>query len=122
MARRIGVEGLDELKKRLDRLGEQIEAGVLKAVEESAQAVRTDARSSVRVDTGRLQRGLIVRINRSKLTAEVGWFDKDLYYAAFQEFGTSSVPANPALTGAAEAERPRFVRRLTEEVRREIGA
>ncbi|MCD0450768.1 HK97 gp10 family phage protein [Actinocorallia sp. API 0066] len=115
------MSGLPELMRELDRLGARIEAGVLKAVEESAQAVRTDARGAVRVDTGRLQRGLTVRVDRARLLAEVGWFDPKLYYAAFQEHGTSSIPANPALTSAAESERPRFPRRLAAEIEREIG-
>lgn len=121
MARNVSVEGLDRLARRLNELGEQIRAAALKAVEDAAEAVRDDTRDSVRVDTGRLRNGVEVRIDRENLSAEVGWFDKDLYYAAFQEHGTTRIPANPALTAAAEAERGRFPGRLGEDVRREIG-
>lgn len=119
--RRVTVEGLGQLRRRLDQLDEQIRAGVNKAVRESAKAVREDAAGRVRVDTGRLRDELLAVVNERRLSAEVGWFDDDLYYARYHEFGTSSIPANPVLATAAERERRRFVRRLTEDVRGEIG-
>lgn len=121
MADQVTIEGLAELRQRLDELGEQIRQGAEKAIEESAEAVRDDAQQQVRVDTGALKRGLKAYVRKAKLEADVGWRDPELYYAKYQEFGTTRIPANPALTAAAEAERRRLPGRVTEDVRRAIG-
>lgn len=121
MPQNVTIEGLAELRQRLEEVGEQIREAAGKAIEDAANATRDDAREQVRVDTGKLRRGLKAFVRKSELTADVGWRDPDLYYAKFQEFGTSKIPANPALTAAAEAERRRLPGRITEDVRRAIG-
>lgn len=121
MAEHVTIEGLDELRRRLAEVGEQIREAAGKAIEEAAEAVQEDAQQQVRVDTGAMKRGLKTWVKKAKLTADVGWRDPKLYYAAFQEHGTSSIPANPALTAAAEAERRRLPGRVGEDVRRAIG-
>lgn len=115
------IEGLPELRRRLEELGEEIRKGAVKAIRDAADAVRDDAREQVRVDTGALKRGLKTYVRPAKLEADVGWRDPQLYYAKFQEFGTTRIPANPALTAAAEAERRRLPGRISEDVRRAIG-
>lgn len=121
MADQVTIEGLPELRRRLDELGEQIRQGAEKAIKEAAEAVRDDAQQQVRVDTGALKRGLKTYVRKAKLEADVGWRDPELYYAKFQEFGTTRISPNPALTAAAEAERRRLPGRVTEDVRRAIG-
>lgn len=124
MARRnprgVTVDGLDRLARRLRQLEPAIRDAAVKAVRDAADSVREDTRDSVRVDTGRLRNGVQVRVREARLVAEVGWFDRETYYARFQEFGTKRIPANPALTRAAQVERRKFPRRLTDDVRREI--
>jgi HK97 gp10 family phage protein len=120
MAARVTIVGWDRLVRRLDELDDDIREGALKAVQDGADAVRDEARDMVRVDTGRMRQGLKARVDESRLRADVGWSDPDLYYAQFQEFGTSEITANPALTVAGEAERRRFPDRVSEDVRREI--
>ncbi|GAA3223260.1 HK97-gp10 family putative phage morphogenesis protein [Actinocorallia longicatena] len=117
MARRRGIEGMAQLRRQLDELGEEIRGAALEAVEEAAEAVRDDTRANVRVDTGAGRDGVVVQMDAATISAEVGWVDPDLYYMAFQEHGTSSIPANPALTAAAEQER----RRLPGRIERAIG-
>lgn len=121
MAETVTIEGLDELRRRLEEVGEQIREAAGKAIEDAANAVRDDGREQVRVDTGKMRNGLKAFVKKADLTAEVGWRDPDLYYATFQEFGTTRIPANPALTAAAEAERRRLPDRIGEDVRRAIG-
>lgn len=121
MAAQVEIEGLEELRRRLGELGKEIRQAAEHAVAEAADAVRDDAREQVRVDTGALRNGVKVFLHRADLSAEVGWRDPDLHYATFQEFGTSRIPANPALTAAAEAERRRFPKRVTADVRKAIG-
>jgi len=120
MARRVTIEGWGRLKQRFHELPEEIRRGALNAVEDAARAVQSEARDMVRVRTGALRNGLKVRVNERWLRADVGWTDPELYYAKFQEFGTSKITANPALTTAGEAERRRFPGRISEDVRREI--
>lgn len=121
MAETVTIEGLDELRRRLEEVGEQIREAAGKAIEDAANAVRDDGREQVRVDTGKMRNGLKAFVKKADLTAEVGWRDPDLYYATFQEFGTTRIPANPALTAAAEAERRRLPDRIGEDVRRALG-
>lgn len=121
MARvRVTVEGWGRLKRRLNELPEDVRRGALDAVEEGARAVQSETRERVRVRTGALRNGVKVRVNERWLRADVGWSDPELYYAKYQEFGTSKITANPALTTAGEAERRRFPGRVSEEVRKEI--
>lgn len=120
MAQRVTIVGWDRLVRRLNELPEEIRRGSVDAVREAADAVRDEARDAVRVKTGAMRAGLEARVREDLLRADVGWTDPDLYYAKFQEFGTSRITANPALTAAAEAERARFPRRITEQVRAEI--
>lgn len=117
----VTVVGLGRLRRRLADLDEEIKEGAANAVAEAADAVRDQARDAVRVDTGALRAGLKTYVRPAQLSADVGWRDPDLYYAKFQEFGTSSITANPVLTAAAEAERTRFPDRVTQQVRREIA-
>ncbi|MBA9002011.1 HK97-gp10 family putative phage morphogenesis protein [Thermomonospora cellulosilytica] len=117
MAQRVEIAGWDRLLRRLNDLPEDIHEGAVKAITDAANDVRDETRDTVRVDTGRARDGTVARINAARLRAEVGWFDPDLYYMKFQEFGTEEITANPALTLAAQRERRRFAQRLSADVR-----
>lgn len=117
----VTVVGLGRLRRELRELDGEIRAGAMAAVKESARAVQSEGRDTIRVRTGAARAGLKVYERPSALSADVGWRDPDLYYVKFLEFGTSSISADPVLTRAAEVERRRFPGRVTEEVRREIG-
>lgn len=112
MAGRGGVDGLAALRRKLEQLGEQIHQAAIEAVTEAAESVRDDVQMNVRVDSGELRDGVIVRVDEATLTAEVGWIDPRLYYARYQEHGTSKISANPVLTAAAEQERRIFPSRI----------
>jgi HK97 gp10 family phage protein len=117
----VRIEGLDRLRDRLAELAPEVQAALLRAVKESAEDVQRETLLNVRKDSGNLQRKLDIRYEQGGLRAEVGWFDRDAYYARFQEFGTKSIPARPALTPAIEAERNRIRERISVEIRRELG-
>ncbi|MGI5443824.1 HK97-gp10 family putative phage morphogenesis protein [Streptomyces shenzhenensis] len=121
MARRgrahVTVTGVARLRRRLDELPEEIKQALAAAVQESAEAVRDDVKHNVPVASGRLQRTVKVRSREDGLVADVGWFDRDEYYAYFVEFGTRRAPAQPVLRPALERERAHYRRRLTAEVR-----
>ncbi|MDQ0829540.1 HK97 gp10 family phage protein [Streptomyces achromogenes] len=127
MARRsrapVTITGLDRLRKRLQDLPDEIEAGLVKAVQESAEAVRDDVRRTVPVDARgddghHLRDSVAIRYREGGLVAEVGWFDPDDSYATYLEYGTRRRPAQPSLVPAFERERRQYEARLTEEVRR----
>lgn len=126
MARRsrapVTVTGLDRLRKRLEGLPDDIEAALVRAVKESAEAVRDDVRRTVPVDArGRDARHLrdtvAIRYREGGLVAEVGWFDQADSYATFVEYGTRRRPAQPSLRPAFERERRAYAARLSDEVR-----
>jgi HK97 gp10 family phage protein len=122
MARRRGatvrITGLDQLRERLAELEPQLVEASKRAVEASAEAVRDDTRQNVRVKTGNLRDKVAIHYSSDHLKASVGWKDRADWYAVAQELGTKSIPAQPALGPAAEAERARFEARLRAEIER----
>lgn len=105
---------LPQVEQDIKRFKGDIQDAVREAVAESAKAVAEGTRELVNVNTGALRDGVTIIPTGDGLGAQVGWSDPDLYYATFQEFGTTSIPANPALTSAAEIEREQFTARTTE--------
>ncbi|GAA2609601.1 HK97-gp10 family putative phage morphogenesis protein [Actinomadura fulvescens] len=115
---RVDTRSLRLLQRQLERMPERILDGARNAVDESGEAIREDVEQNVRVWRGLLKNRVRVRsIGSLGLTADVGWFDSDTYYAKFQEFGTSSISADPVLTVAAERERGEFPTRLRHHIR-----
>ncbi|NUP21610.1 MAG: hypothetical protein HOZ81_37210 [Streptomyces sp.] len=112
------ILGAERLQVDLDQLDETIIAALKKAVREAAESVRDDTRATVPRATAHLQEHVDIRYENGGLTAEVGWFDDESYYATYLENGTRSRPARPSLGPALERERGRYRARLTEEVRK----
>ncbi|GGN46778.1 HK97-gp10 family putative phage morphogenesis protein [Streptomyces fuscichromogenes] len=127
MARRSGgihvrIDGMARLRERLADLEPRLIEALQKAVRESAEAVQGETERTVPVDhsgrdTHHLKDGVTIRYAENKLSADIGWFDPDDYYARFVEHGTVRTPPQPSLGPALELERRRYVARLTEEVR-----
>lgn len=117
----VQVRGTEALRRRLEALPDDIKAGLRRAVRESAEAVRDGTAQGVRVDTGNLRESVDARYADDGLRAEVGWVGRDDDYAHHHEFGTSAIPAQPALGPAAEQERARIVQRVRNEVRRSLS-
>lgn len=110
---RVTVDGLDELKKRLEKLSGDLRAKAEDALSESADAVKKDMMRRVPVDTGNLRRSITARVRKRQLTANVGPRPgKSAFYGYWVEFGTSSMRAQPFAGPAAEAERARWPNRL----------
>jgi HK97 gp10 family phage protein len=124
MARRgratVTITGLERLRGRLEDLPDDIKQALVKAVKESAEAVRDDTKRGVRVGEGTLRDNVGIDYQEDGLVATVGWHDDEHYYATFHEHGTRKFPAQPALGPALERERRNYRARLTEEVRRAL--
>lgn len=117
----VTIEGLDALRNQLDDLTPTIRAACFKALKESAEAVRSDAASGVRVKSGNLRGSAKARLHNNQLLAEIGWWDTDDFYAILHEFGTRKIPARPALGPAIAAERTKIAARIQAEVRRALS-
>ncbi len=148
MAQRVGavLVGKEALQKTLGMFKMRAQAAFRDVCQDSAMAIQRDAkeRCPVRKDPaakvgGRLRGSIMIRFYNNGLTAEVG---SNVEYAAFVEFGTGrrgagaglrSVPAEyaygnsagmnaqPYLWPALEAERPKFIARVRNEVGRGFG-
>lgn len=126
MARRsrgitVDISGLRQARGRLEDLPGELKDACRRAIKDGAEAVKETTETLVPVDTGHLSRNVRVRLRERGLSADVGWFDKKSYYAAFIEHGTESIRAEPSLGPALEEERPRLPARIRAEIRRLVG-
>lgn len=109
---------MDELLRDLARLPGRVGDAVRRAVRASAEAVEADAAPNVPERTGHLKGELDIQYENGGLVARVGYTDAQ--YGWFTEFGTSTMPAQPALIPAAERERPKLPDRARDELAREL--
>lgn len=116
----VTIEGLPELRQRLEELPTEVKAACFRALKESAGAVVDGTKGRVKVDTGNLRGSVKARFENARLRAEVGWWDRDDRYAVWQEFGTRRMPARPSLGPALEEEKQHLPGRLRQEIRRAL--
>jgi HK97 gp10 family phage protein len=121
MAETVRIDGLKELGEALKGLRlDMAQKAARQAVAAGASVVRAQARKNAPVDTGNLQKAIVMKRKRNtNLTEEYGVsvrvgkksdvtrakagkgaLGKDAYYARFLEFGTVKLPAKPFLTPA----------------------
>jgi len=112
----VKISGRAGLQDALDRVVSTVDAEVAGVVRESADALIDGTRERVAHDTGNLHDSLDAVYAPDGLSADVGWFDPGDFYADFVEHGTSSQPAQPALTPAAEQERRMLPKRVEKHV------
>ena len=111
----IKVEGLEELRAKLDALPEQMLAGAEKAVADETEEVAQDMRDGAPYLTGQLREG----INAEHDGLE-GQAVSTAPYSFAVEFGTSRQTAQPFAQPAAERSRSRFPGRVADAVREEL--
>lgn len=117
----VNVEGMAELRKRLEQLAAEVQAGARKAIQETAKDAREEMKRRVPVDTGELRRNITSRVQPSRLTAEIGpRRGVRVHYAYWVEFGTSSMRAQPFARPAAERAREVFPQNLRKYVGDEL--
>lgn len=113
----IDVSGAAAAVAALRKIPGSVSAGLAQAVHDEAAEIRRDEQAAVPVRTGELQAGIEVR-SLGVLSAEVGIFDPDLFWAIWIEWGRSSAVAQPFATPAAEQARVRWPNRAADAVRR----
>ncbi|MGA5374244.1 HK97-gp10 family putative phage morphogenesis protein [Streptomyces griseoincarnatus] len=116
----VTIEGLPELRRRLEEMPAQLKLACFRALKESGGAIVDGVKGRVKVDSGNLHGSVKARYENNRLRAEIGWWDRDDEYAVWQEFGTKAMPANPSLGPALEEEKQHLPDRIKREVRREL--
>lgn len=102
-----------KLRAALEQLPEDMRKGVRKALRESSMAVRKEARKYVPERTKALRKSIKFKVSKDGLSSVVR---PTLYYGTFVEHGTKRQEAQPFMRPAAEAERPRFPKRISKDV------
>lgn len=121
MARiRVRTHGVRNALDEVAELPEETRDGAEAALKSWGRDIRATARTLVSKRSGRLRRRITVRINRKDLSAQVGVWADDAFYAYFQEHGTSHHAAQPFLLPAFEANRPDVVKDAGKEIRRRV--
>lgn len=101
----IGSRGLAKLRAKLGRIPPAVNDGLRKHIETASFRIWRDARASVPVDEGDLQRSIQSEFSDDGLVARVG---TNMVYGPAIEFGTRHTEKQPYVFPAAETERPRF--------------
>lgn len=122
----IKLTGFDELEKTLSELSLKVQKKVVrKAAKEGAKIQLDAAKQEAPKKTGQLAESLKIKTRFSKknetLTAIVTTQDKDFtgdtYYAAFQEYGTKKLEANPYLERAFDRTKTEVLNKTMETLR-----
>lgn len=105
---KVKIKGTDEVIRNLDNFNNHIEKEVEKEIINTATKVQAGAKQRCPVDTGSLRNSISIK-KLDDMEVEVGAY---MPYAAYVEFGTYKMKAQPYLFPAFEEERPKFLRRL----------
>lgn len=111
--------GLRELARALEQAADKANEGIGVAVRVSAEAMASLERSLAPRKSGKLADSVEVKVAGDGRRATVGP-NGDAWYAYLIEWGTSTRPATPFCTPAAERGRVDFPRSVIDEVRRRI--
>lgn len=116
----LDASSLRALGRALEAAADKAEEGIAVAVRGSAEAVGALERSLAPRRTGALVASIDVKVAGDGKRAAIGPDGKEAWYAYLVEWGTSTRPATPFATPAAERARVDFPRAVIDEVRRRI--
>lgn len=105
---RFNTNGFDDIVRALEQKASTIEAETKQAVKEAGYKTERDMKAYTPVDTGTLRRSIHTDMVND-FTAEVG---TNIEYAAFVEFGTSKMAAQPFVTPARLKNEIDFIKRM----------
>lgn len=117
------VDGMENLLNELDKLGQKGSRIENKALKEAGNIVKESIIKEVPVRTGKLKENITVSNVKSKdgvKKVEVGP-GKDEYYAAFLEFGTTNMNANPFISRGYENSKEEAKKVIVEEIKKGLG-
>lgn len=116
----LDAASLRELARALERAADKADEGIGIAIRGTAEAVASLERRGAPRRTGALAASIKVKVAGDGRRAEIGPDGKDAWYAYLVEWGTSTRPATPFCTPAAERARVDFPRAVINEVRARI--
>ncbi|PKR57502.1 HK97-gp10 family putative phage morphogenesis protein [Thalassospira lohafexi] len=126
--RRAGLSGVNNFRKLLRRLPDDVGADVRTEIKESAELIEYDAKVLVHKDSGDLAAAISHKLGRDGLSAQIGFSSKwkRLWRAAgwrafFEEFGTVRQRAHPFLFPAWERNRVGITKRIAASINRTLG-
>ncbi|NIV92224.1 hypothetical protein GWN42_05335 [candidate division KSB1 bacterium] len=109
------IEGLPELREKLNRLDEGMKRNVQDAMRFEAEAMKNTARARCPVRTGRLRDSIYAKVR--------GWIIKlgaTAPYAVYQEFGTRYVRPRRFLSNAVWLRMQSLINRINHAIRESI--
>jgi HK97 gp10 family phage protein len=111
------VRGVEQALRNLRRAERAGRRELADQVRVSSRNIVKGARARVRRRTGRLRRSIRYRRTNFGLTSRIY---PTAWYGRLVEFGTKHAPAKPFLFPAFEAEKPAFVKAITERLNRNL--
>lgn len=117
------LEGMENLLNEIDKLGQKGSRIENTALKEAGNIVKESIIKEVPVKTGKLKENITVSNVKSKdgvKKVEVGP-GKDEYYAAFLEFGTTNMNANPFISRGYENSKEEAEKVIVEEIKKGLG-
>ncbi|KNF07008.1 phage protein, HK97 gp10 family [Gottschalkia purinilytica] len=121
------LEGMDELLRKLEDMGNVGSRIENQALKKAAEPILQEAKSNVKVRTGKLKEGLKIGSVKSKngnKYVEIGITKDDtskIFYGKFLEWGTSKMKARPFLGPAFESKKNEAKNIIKDEVKRGLG-
>lgn len=134
---RVKVFGADEVRRAMDRFGDEMKQAVDEAIKETAESIKDNAQSRAPVKTGALKRGIIVQKFQARKDTlavyDIGMDpsmnetfrkpiqnpsgkSKTVYYPTAVEYGTPRTPAKPFLRPALKGHRAKAKRAVINKV------
>lgn len=117
------VDGMENLLNEIEKLGQKGSRIENSALKEAGTIVKESIIKEVPVRTGKLKENITVSNVKSKdgvKKVEVGP-GKDAYYAAFLEFGTTNMNANPFISRGYENSKEEAEKVIVEEIKKGLG-
>lgn len=117
------VEGMESLLSEIEKLGQKGSRIENKALREAGDVVKEAILREVPVRTGTLKASITrsnVKTKDGVKRVEVGP-GKDGYYAAFLEFGTFKMPADPFMSRGYEKSKDYAERKIASEMKKGLG-
>ena len=110
------IEGLPELREKLNRLDEGMKRNVQDAMQFEAEVMKNTARTRCPVRTGRLRDSIFAKVEN--WIVKIGAIAP---YAFYQEFGTRYIQPRRFLSNAVELRMPSLISQINQAVRQAVG-
>lgn len=118
----LSVTGSAAAERGFDRTNQAMDRAVKRVVKDFSLYTRDLTRFFSPVNTGFMQRHVRSEVSPDGYSFETGWVADDFFnagrtfYPFFNEFGTSKMPARPALGRALQIAAPEFKQAITQAI------